>query len=145
MSYYLGPLLPVKLSKLKIADLDTFNAALRNGGGRGGRPLAVSTCGGVHSVVRAAPEQDVRWGWLRENPAARASPSTRTSSSPPITTPPRLASARKAWPHRHQPPIRSRGAPAAARREQVLRPALQECHLAELRTPPLTAPSTSHP
>ncbi len=74
MSYYLGPLLPVKLSKLNTADLDAFYAALRNGGGRGGRPLAVSTVRRVHSVVRAALEQGVRWGWLRENPAARASP-----------------------------------------------------------------------
>ncbi len=74
VSYYLGPLLPLKLSQLHTADLDAFYAALRTGGGRGGRPLAVSTVRRVHSVVRAALEQGVRWGWLRENPAARASP-----------------------------------------------------------------------
>ncbi len=73
VSYYLGPLLPVKLSKLNTADLDAFYAALRNEGGRGGRPLAVSTVRRVHSVMWAALEQGVRWGWLRENPAARAS------------------------------------------------------------------------
>ena len=74
VSYYLAPLLPVKLSKLNTADLDAFYVALRNGGGRGGRPLAVSTVRRVHSVVRASLEQGVRWGWLRENPASRASP-----------------------------------------------------------------------
>jgi integrase len=73
-AYYLGPLLPLKLSRLRTADLDAFYAALRTRGGRGGRPLAVSTVRRVHSVVRAALEQGVRWGWLRENPAARASP-----------------------------------------------------------------------
>ncbi|HSH60097.1 MAG TPA: site-specific integrase [Acidimicrobiales bacterium] len=74
VSYYLGSLLPLKLSRLRTADLDAFYAALRERGGRGGRPLAVSTVRRVHSVVRAALEQGVRWGWLRENPAARASP-----------------------------------------------------------------------
>ena len=85
VSYYLGPLLPVKLSKLDTADLDAFYAALRNGGGRGGRPLAVSTVRRVHSVVRAALEQGVRWGWLRDNPAARASPGP---GQPPEIKPP---------------------------------------------------------
>ncbi|MDP8988218.1 MAG: hypothetical protein M3N11_07720, partial [Actinomycetota bacterium] len=62
----------MKLAKLHTADLDAFYAALRNGGGRGGRPLAVSTVRRVHSVVRAALEQGGRWGWLREDPAAWA-------------------------------------------------------------------------
>ncbi|HEV2069184.1 MAG TPA: site-specific integrase [Acidimicrobiales bacterium] len=39
----------------------------------------------MHSVVRAALEQGVRWGWLRENPAARASPGP---GQPPEIKPP---------------------------------------------------------
>lgn len=74
VSYYLGPLLPVKLQRVRTADLDAFYAALRDRGGRGGRPLAVSTVRRVHSVVRAALEQGVRWSWLPANPAAKASP-----------------------------------------------------------------------
>ena len=74
VSYYLVPLLPVKLSKPYTADLDAFYAALRSGGGRGGRPLAVATVKRVHSVVWAALEQGVRSDWLQETPAARASP-----------------------------------------------------------------------
>ena len=74
VSYYLGPLVPLKLDRVRTADLDAFYAALRERGGRNGRPLAVSTVRRVHSVVRAALEQGVRWDWLAVNPAAKASP-----------------------------------------------------------------------
>lgn len=74
VSYYLGPLLPLKLERIRTSDLDAFYAALRARGGRGGRPLAVSTVRRIHSVIRAALEQAVRWGWLPANPAAKASP-----------------------------------------------------------------------
>lgn len=74
VEYYLGPLLPLKLDRLRTADLDAFYAALRDRGGRDGRPLSVSTVRRVHSVVRAALEQAVRWDWISINPAARASP-----------------------------------------------------------------------
>lgn len=74
VTYYLKPLLPVRLERISAADLDAFYGALRARGGRGGRPLAASTVRRVHSVVRAALEQGVRWGWLGTNPAANASP-----------------------------------------------------------------------
>lgn len=76
VDYYLGPLLPVRLDRLRTDDLDAFYAALRARGGRNGRPLATSTVRRVHSVVRAACEQGVRWEWLPSNPAAKASPGT---------------------------------------------------------------------
>ena len=74
VEYYLGPLLPLKLDRLRTADLDAFYAALRDRGGRGDSALSVSTVRRVHSVVRAALEQAVRWDWISTNPAARASP-----------------------------------------------------------------------
>lgn len=74
VAYYLAPLLPIRIDRLRTADIDAFYAALRERGGRGGRPLAVSTVRRVHSVVRAALEQAVRWEWLSTNPAAKASP-----------------------------------------------------------------------
>jgi len=85
VAYYLGPLLPLKLGRIRTADLDAFYGALRDRGGRGGRPLAVSTVRRVHSVVRAAFEQGVRWDWLATNPAARASPGP--SEQAPIQPP----------------------------------------------------------
>ncbi len=83
--YYLQPLLPVALSRIRTAELDAFYAGLRKRGGRSGKPLATSTVRRIHSVVRAALEQGVRWGWLPTNPAAQASPgpSERLPVQPP--------------------------------------------------------------
>ena len=86
LSYYLRPLVPLRLERIRTADLDAFYAALRERGGRDGRPLAISTVRRVHPVVRAAFEQGVRWGWLTANPAAQATPGPgeqRDVSPPP--------------------------------------------------------------
>ena len=85
VTYYLPPLLPLPLGRIRTAELDAFYAALRKRGGRGGKPLASATVRRVHSVVRAALEQGVRWGWLPTNPAANASPgpSERQEVRPP--------------------------------------------------------------
>ena len=63
-----------KVAALSVEDLDRFYAALRERGGRAGRPLARSTVARVHTVVRLALRQAVVWGWRPDNPAERASP-----------------------------------------------------------------------
>lgn len=84
---YLGPLLPVRIDQLRPADLDGFYAALRDRGGRGGRPLSVASVRRIHNVVRSALQQAVRWEWLAANPASRASPGpvSATVLRPPDT------------------------------------------------------------
>jgi integrase len=59
---------------LTVQDLDTFYAALRARGGKGGRRLATSSVSRVHGIVRLALEQAVRWGWRKDNPAELANP-----------------------------------------------------------------------
>jgi len=63
-----------RVGELRVEDLDRFYAALRQRGGRGGRPLAGSTVARIHGVVRLALAQAVVWGWRPDNPAERASP-----------------------------------------------------------------------
>src|SRR5262249_30028100 len=79
------------LQKLRSWDLDRFYGQLLAAGGRGGRPLAPSTVRKVHTVLRLALEQAVRWRWIAENPAIHASPPTAPRSSP---KPPAAADAR---------------------------------------------------
>jgi integrase len=87
VDYYLGPLLPVKLAKLRTSDLDAFYGSLRAHGGRcqaeercerkpcpHGRALASSTVNRIHDGVRSALEQAVTWEWLPVNPAVKATP-----------------------------------------------------------------------
>lgn len=71
---YLAPLLGTPLTKLGPAKLDMFYAALRARGGKDGRPLSASSVRRVHTVVRSALNQGVRWELLSSNPAQRASP-----------------------------------------------------------------------
>jgi integrase len=63
-----------KVSAIGVEDLDGFYAALRERGGRGGRPLAGSTVARTHTIVRLALKQAVVWGWRADNPAERANP-----------------------------------------------------------------------
>lgn len=60
-------------------DLDGLYARLRTDG------LAPKTIRNVHGLLRRALAQAVRWGWIRENPAALASPPrvVRSSIKPP--------------------------------------------------------------
>lgn len=51
-----------------------FYAALRARGGKDGQPLSASSVRRVHTIVRSALNQGVRWGLLSSNPAQRASP-----------------------------------------------------------------------
>lgn len=57
-----------RLDRLKSSDLDRLYAEwLRSG-------LAPNTVHHRHSLLAAALQQGVKWGWLRDNPARRASP-----------------------------------------------------------------------
>src|SRR4029453_16778453 len=51
----------------------------------GGLPLAASTVRQIRSILRRAPDQAVRWGWITRTPASLASP----HGSPPATSAPR--------------------------------------------------------
>ncbi len=73
------------LAKLRAWDLDRLYAQLLAGGGRGGRALSPATVRKVHTVLRLALGQSVRWRWLAENPALHAKPPgvPRPSPKPP--------------------------------------------------------------
>lgn len=75
----------VPLAKLRAWDLDRLYAQLVAGGGRGGRPLSPATVRKVHTVLRLALAQAVRWQWLTENPALHAKPPSvpRPNPKPP--------------------------------------------------------------
>ena len=61
------------LDALTAADLDGWYAELRTGS-EGGRPLAANSVRRLHAILRRALNQGLRWGWLTENPADRATP-----------------------------------------------------------------------
>jgi integrase len=106
MARYLGPRADVpdacdvlrrglggtQLRKLRAWDLDRFYDQMLRGGGREGRPLAPATVRRVHTVLRLALEQAVRWQWLAENPALHTSPPTVPRRTP---SPPTAAQARR--------------------------------------------------
>ncbi|MEX0664752.1 MAG: site-specific integrase [Acidimicrobiia bacterium] len=64
----------VRVDKLTTAMLDRLYRQLRESGGKGGRPLAPATVRQVHAVIRRALVQAQRWGWIKDNPAALATP-----------------------------------------------------------------------
>lgn len=72
---YIEPTLgPVRLQRLRVAQLDQLYAQLRRGDGPTGRPLSTATVRQVHAVLRRALQQGPKWGWIDSNPAALASP-----------------------------------------------------------------------
>jgi len=73
-TYIVPTLGKVPLARLRPAQLDTFYAHLRDGGGANGRSLAPATVRQVHAILRRALGQAVRWGWLAVNPALQATP-----------------------------------------------------------------------
>jgi integrase len=81
---HIEPLLgPIRLKKLKAADLDRFYAELRKRPGRRSPTLAPATIRRVYVIIHAALEQAVKWGWIAVNPA--------DASSPPKTRQPGIA------------------------------------------------------
>jgi integrase len=72
---YIEPTLgPVRLQRLRVAQLDQLYAQLRRGDGPTGRPLSTATVRQVHAVLRRALQQGLKWGWIDSNPAVLASP-----------------------------------------------------------------------
>jgi len=68
--------------KIRTSDLDDLYLGLVNRTG-----LAPATVRQVHSVIRRAMSQAVRWGWISTNPAANTSP---PCVSKPTITPPEV-------------------------------------------------------
>jgi integrase len=62
------------LRKLRAADIDAFYAELRRRGSANGTRLSAASVRRIHSVLRRALAQGVKWGLLSVNPAANASP-----------------------------------------------------------------------
>lgn len=60
------------LRKLTPSKIDAVYRALREKGGRKGKPLAWSTVQRAHNVLHRAMAQAVRWGWLPLNPVSNA-------------------------------------------------------------------------
>ncbi len=72
---HITPLLgPIRLKKLRAADLDHFYAQLRKRPGRRTATLSPATIRRVYVILHAALEQAVRWGWIPVNPADASSP-----------------------------------------------------------------------
>ena len=64
----------VRLTKLQTAAIDRLYRELRVHGGKDGKPLSPASVHHAHSVLRKALQQALRWGWLKSNPAALATP-----------------------------------------------------------------------
>ena len=73
------------LKNLRAWELDRFYQQLLVGGGKNGAPLSPATVRKVHTVLRLALEQAVRWQWLSGNPALHSSPPSvrRRDPNPP--------------------------------------------------------------
>jgi integrase len=62
------------LRRLRAADIDAFYAELRKRGGANRARLSAASVRRIHSVLRRALGQAVKWGLLTANPAGNASP-----------------------------------------------------------------------
>lgn len=62
----------VPLRRLRTADIDLWYGELRRKGAVNGGPLTPNSVMRIHSVLRRALVQGVRWGWITTNPAANA-------------------------------------------------------------------------
>ncbi len=58
--------------KVDVETLDRFYAELRRRGGKAGQGLAGNTVRKVHFILRASLGLAVKWGWIPDNPAERA-------------------------------------------------------------------------
>jgi integrase len=73
--------------RLRAAELDAWYAQLRRSGGAAGGELAPNSVNRIHSVLRRALGQAVRWGWITTNPAAAATPPRARREALEIPTP----------------------------------------------------------
>ena len=62
------------MRRLRTRELDAWYAQVRRAGGASGGELSPNSVNRIHSVLRRALGQAVRWGWITTNPAAAASP-----------------------------------------------------------------------
>lgn len=89
---HITPLLgPIKLKKLRAADLDRFYAELRKRPGRRTPTLAPATIRRVYVIIHAALEQAVKWGWIPVNPADASSPPKTRQTEMALPSPERVA------------------------------------------------------
>ncbi len=63
----------LSVAKLGPSDLDAFYRQLIKTGGPKG-PFKPATVRRIHTILRSALGQGVKWGWIRHNPAVDASP-----------------------------------------------------------------------
>jgi hypothetical protein len=63
-----SPMGNVPLRRLRTSDLDLWYAELRRKGALNGGPLAPNSVMRIHSVLRRALGQGVKWGWISMNP-----------------------------------------------------------------------------
>lgn len=79
------------LSNLRPADLDELYSVLSSRGVPGGKgALSPASVRRHHAFFRAALNQAVRWGWLKSNPADRATPPTMPHQKVTAPTPAEL-------------------------------------------------------
>ncbi|MEX1208770.1 MAG: tyrosine-type recombinase/integrase [Acidimicrobiia bacterium] len=76
----------MRLQQVGPRDINQLYAILADRGSRSGGPLAPKTIRNAHVVLRRAFGDAVRWGLLRDNPAASASPPS-TSVGPKVQDP----------------------------------------------------------
>ncbi len=86
--YLRRPLGPVRLAKLRAADLDRLYGRLLASGGKSARPLSPRTVRLCHVVIRQALAQARRWGMVAANIAEDATPprSVHAEITPPSST-----------------------------------------------------------
>ena len=89
---YLHPHLgDVVVGDVNAAILDATYVALRHRGGIGGRPLSAGTLTRIHSVVRAAFSQAMRWEWITRDPTKLVRRPAKINVRPDVPTPAQLA------------------------------------------------------
>ncbi len=80
-----------QVRKITTETLDLFYGELRRRGGAKGQPLAGSTVGKIHFILRAALGQAVKWGWIHTNPAEQAMVPKYIRQEPCLPTPEQVA------------------------------------------------------
>lgn len=87
-SYLVDRLGGLLVRKVRARDLEGAYRDLLAAGARGAKPLAPASVRRLHSILRSALEQAVRWEWIADNPAGKVD--TRkvlAGASRPITPP----------------------------------------------------------
>ncbi len=81
----------VQARKITVETLDRFYAELRKRGGAKGQPLAPMTVRQIHFIIRAALNLAVKWEWITDNPAERATVPRYVRQDVPPPTPDEVA------------------------------------------------------